>query len=144
MIRIVSIFAFVLFAAALAFGKPTNPNAAKPAPVAPSEKLIPRPRIMGYVTNYGDCLPNGKDQFTIEGNFWSAVGTIRKDGSIFILWTSLTSGDLYPGVYHVDQIGNLYGIYGNANSAKLEDNGELTGKVYQERIYRIEPELPDI
>jgi hypothetical protein len=141
-IRVLLAALLLAFLAVFAFSKPTNPNSVKP--VAPKAKEVNRPRIMGYVTNYGDCLSSGPNQFTIEGQFWSAVGTIRNDGSVTILWTSLASGNLYIGVYHVGIEGNLQGIYGNVNNAKLEENGELTGTFFSERVYRIEPELPDI
>ncbi len=116
----------VLLCAAAAVSKPDRPP--------PKEK--PPAIDLNYETQYGTMRHQGL-AVTIEGPLWAAAGTLRDDGSIFLLWTEQRTGRIAPSVYRIKD-GVMIGLWGWATEVRIE-KGEIAGDCHGERLYRIEP-----
>lgn len=83
-------------------------------------------------------------QFTFDGHpQWFAVGHVRKDGRIFILWTLRATDEPCPGVYDMVD-GNWTGKWGHSSSCQIDGDGNLVGTVMSDSIYKVEPPKGDI
>lgn len=129
----------------IAIAKPTRPNV---LPKKEAVKVSPRQQslewmkqINGKVTNWG-TMDLGGQSFELTGHAqWDAWATVREDGRIDVTWTLKSNGEICPGLYTVEPDGTLHGIWGQASEVQLVD-GELVGRVRQDRIYLLPPE-PD-
>ncbi len=150
MIRITfTVIAFALSAATfVAVAKPTRPMP-PPAKKAEPPKFVP-PNLNGD-TNWGrvDQEPGSRD-FTLRGHHvWEADCRIRDgDNRVVVMWRNITTNEYAPGVYDLgkDEFGNpeLRGEWGYLLNTKIGDDGKLVGEVRGDRVYRVEPALPDI
>ena len=139
---VAAIALIVAFAIVLA-----KPPGRQPSPreEAPKPKIHTLPKLDGLATNWGDYQQAGEKQFTLDNHpVWYGVGTLRDDGTVFLLWTLRSTEEACPGVYHVE--GNtLSGVWGYGHNTKVEPNGELTGNIYKDRVYPLPtPEPPGL
>ena len=91
-------------------------------------------------TQYGKVLYNRETgELALVGHAgWEANGRVRKDGKIFLLWTSKSNGEPAPGIYELID-GNLVGRWGWGHSAFVDTDGELKGSTSPETLYKVEP-----
>lgn len=96
--------------------------------------------VLPNSTNWGKLTQVGKD-FRIEGHpNWDAVGRIRDDGKVFVLWSLRSTGDPCPGVYEI-KCGELIGLWGFGTEVEIKNDGSIGGEVRADRIYLVE--VPD-
>jgi hypothetical protein len=85
-------------------------------------------------SNWGTVTQDGL-KVSIDGDeAWSAKGTIRKDGKLFLLWLELGTGRTAPSVYTLKD-GTITGLWGYALDCRVNDAGELVGDVSRDDIY---------
>ena len=143
------IIALLLIApiALISDAKPTKPGTA-PAPKAPTktprQTTIDRLKLLaadGGATNWG-LLDLGNPSFELTGHpTWDAIATVRDDGKIAVTWTLKSDGEICPGLYSVEPDGSMTGCWGRGHEVRFEDNGELTGNVRADRVYRLPPPM---
>jgi hypothetical protein len=93
-------------------------------------------------TNWGVIRQVGCN-FVLEGHpHWEAVGVIREDGSINLLWTRLSDTFPCPGEYEVLQDGTLGGVWGENGEGEVK-NGKTVGLTRPDRIYQLPPPEPE-
>lgn len=99
----------------------------KPAPVVD----------LSMASNWGKVSHDaGSGAITITGHpLWDAVGEVRKDGSVFLLWTLKSTGQPCPGVYKVHSDKSLTGAWGFGGSVIVEPDGSLSGETHDDQIY---------
>lgn len=103
---------------------------------APPKKMPPPPPYVGGPCNWGTILQDGR-KIEIRGHsHWEAVGRIRLDGKLEVLWTRLHDGALCPGLYKLNADGSIKGRWAEGSTgAKIGDDGELDGPVtYDETV----------
>ena len=84
----------------------------------------------GAITQFGPSIQ-------ISGNpSWTALGVLRNDGKIQVLWTRGGSLEPLPGVYEFKD-GKLIGHYGYALQSWIDDKGELAGTRNPETLYKV-------
>ena len=131
------IAAAILFVSAMAID--AKPD--KPAPPK-SEQKKAAPVIVSGMTNWGNLQRSG-NVLKIEGNiFWEALGEIRSDGRVYLLWTKKSTNEPCPGVYAIKTNGELHGHWGYGGRCSVNDKGDLVGVTYSERIHSVEPPVP--
>ena len=97
------------------------------------------------LANWGDLTMLGKTQFRLDNHpVWFGVGRIRDDGKIILIWTLRATDEPCPGVYTVNEKGELVGEWGYAHDTKIEDDGRITGNVRSDRVYLLPPLEPDL
>lgn len=109
---VVAIMALMI-GAALACAKPDR-ETPKKSPASP----IPA------TCQYGKISVNGKS-VSLAGPIWIAEGKLREDGSLFLLWTEISSGRIAPSIYRIDEKG-INGLWGWSDEV-FEDEGVLKG-----------------
>ena len=91
-------------------------------------------------TNWGTLVQTGR-QIRITGHDqWEAIGQIRADGRVTIIWTMLSDGSVCPGVYDIrKEDGALIGTWGHASQGvTIGDDGSLIGqRLIDDVTYRI-------
>lgn len=119
--------------------EPVRPR--KPeAPSAPAPKRLPD---LDFTCQFGKIAQSG-NALQISGHpGWSALGEIRADGKIFLLWTRLGTGEPCPGLY-VWNGSELNGFWGQGGAARIDEEGNLIGSLNAERLHKIAPELVPI
>lgn len=113
------------------------------APVRPDSYRVPTtpppiavPDLRGP-WNWGE-LTQFDRTIQIKGSpVWEAVGVIRKDGKVQLLWTKKASGEPCPAVYAIKE-GKLVGHYGYSGQAWVGESGELEGNILSETLFRVE------
>jgi hypothetical protein len=102
----------------------------------PPPKKVETPPLT-YETQWGAMAQRGKT-VSIDGPVWMARGEVRDDGSVFLLWTELSSGRVAPSVYNL-RSGQLAGDWGFAPEAFVNADGSMGGALRQDRIIKIHP-----
>lgn len=105
-------------------------------------KENPVPFIGGH-TNWGFLEHDQKDprKFTITGHsHWEAVGEIRPDGKVFILWTMLSDGRRAPGVYRIEGR-DLHGQWAFGENVEVQEDGSLKGFLHDDVTYKLPVEV---
>lgn len=119
-----------------------------PGRVQDKPEVAPKPApVMKLVgnTNWGRYVEVGPGQFTLEDHpIWYAVGRVREDGKVFVLWTHRNTDDICPGVYEIQPDGSLAGVWGYSHLTKVEPSGELTGTINVDRVFVLPPPEPEI
>ncbi len=88
-----------------------------------------------YESGYGAVKIDG-DRFFLKGVHYTASGTIRADGSLFIVWTAEGSNVVYLGVYR--RVGvDFIGVYCLACEGGLDEDGELCGNTSNDQIIKV-------
>ena len=102
------------------------------------------PVLVQGQTNWGKLHQQGRN-FKLTGHReWEAVGVIREDGRIFILWTLLADGEPCPGMYRANADGTLTGEWAYGYEVKTcPKTGTMTGPFRSDRIYAVEVQ-PDL
>ncbi len=130
--RTILILALCLLCGSMVLGKPV-----RSIPKAPEAKKATVPDLAGD-TNWGTLTQDGK-AFTINGNaMWRAVGHIREDGKVFVLWTDLTNDEPCPGVYELRD-GELHGTWARSSNSDFEKDGSGMRDI----IRKVKPVEPD-
>lgn len=130
--RIFSLFALLLLACALS----ATPNRPEP------KKAEPPPALPWTgETNWGTLALDGR-KVTITGHVrWSAVGEVRKDGKLLLMWFNMPEGDeCGPGLYELRALPErqLIGVWGYAGNLQVGADGELEGSKMSDRIYHFD------
>lgn len=127
----------ILFTVALT----TDAKPDKPAPKAEQKKAMP-PVIVSGLTNWGTLTQSGTS-IKLEGHpVWDAIGNVRPDGRVYILWTLKATSEPCPGVYNVNKDGSLDGLWGYGGRCQVDEKGDLVGDTHSDRIYSVVPEVP--
>jgi hypothetical protein len=133
-----AVYLAVLMAFFVAWGFLAYVQYVHPAPARYEGPPQPEP-VETYIElkcSYGLMTVTG-DRVELRGIFYTATGNMRKDGSLFLVWTAKGSNMVYLGVYRwVD--GGLAGNYGYAQETGLDENGELWGALTGEKIIKAE------
>ena len=108
------------------------------------QEAKPVPKLVQGPTNWGELEQNGRN-FKLTGHpVWEAVGVIRPDGKIFILWTLLADGEPCPGLYRANDDGTLTGEWAYGYEVMTDPKtGAMSGPFRADRIYAVEVE-PDL
>jgi hypothetical protein len=103
----------------------------------PPKKTPAPPPFIGGACNWGTLLQDGR-KVTITGHgHWEAVGKIRADNRLEVLWTRLSDGALCPGLYRINADGSIKGRWGEGTvGAKIGDDGEIEGPVLYDETVR--------
>lgn len=126
---VIAMLVCIAVGAALAHAKPERKD--------PTPKKVELPDI-SMTCQYGVIIQQGRD-LTIVGPSWNAVGKVRDDGSIFLLWTD-SEGKQAPSVYRTSD-GVPVGKWGYGPGATVE-GGEMKGEwLMNDRLIRIEPKV---
>ena len=108
------------------------------APLTPFKKDADKlPDISGQ-TNWGYLDQTGRN-FSITGHDkWQAIGSIRKDGKVQLIWTQLSNKEPCPGVYSIREKDNaLVGVWGYSNRVNVEPDGSLSGEVQSDITFHV-------
>jgi hypothetical protein len=109
---------------------------AKPADSPQKDNPKAVPVLPGPETNWGTLEQSGRD-FRIYGHpQWEAVGKIRDDGRVTLIWTYRADGEACPGVYAIEN-GNLKGLWGHAGRVAIDEKGDLVGEVMSDVTYKV-------
>lgn len=105
---------------------------------------VPNLEAMLGDTNWGTVTQRGRDIEIADHPDWSAVGRIRDDGKVFLLWTDLRNGGACPSVYDVTEHG-LQGLWGRGDEgAAIDATGNMTGPVRTDWVYKRPPPVPEV
>ena len=120
------IYACIILSALIPFAlsapdKPAKPEAKK---IEPKKPAVPTLAVAGE-TNWGTLTQAGRE-IQIEGHpVWEAIGTIREDGKVQIIWTLSGTGRPCPGVYEIQKDGTLAGVWGYGHQVRINTVGQL-------------------
>lgn len=133
--------ALVITLASIALAKPDRPVERKPD----TKKLVPvKVPDISFRCQFGIIVQSGFEKRTVvieQGGNWSAVGRVRADGQLQVLWTS-ASGTEAHGVYRL--IGdNLVGSFVYTTSGEVDASGRITGDATTETLWRMPEPEPD-
>lgn len=118
-----SLLAFTIFA------KPDRPTPKKDAPI---------PNLAGP-SNWGQISQDGR-KITVTGHErWTAEGEIRKDGTVYLLWTQVSDGKRAPGLYQVKDEG-IFGLWNWGEYVEVLPSGEMKGLELSDTL-RAKPEI---
>ncbi len=142
--RLILAVTVLLAFVAIASTKPVPPPTAK-SPDVPAASAIPN---LAGDTNWGVIAQTGR-AIQITGHAsWFAVGAIRDDGRVQVVWTLTDESKAGIGVYEVGKDGNLTGHWQWGENATLDKNGDLVPAEDQsllaDRVYKIKPGVPDV
>lgn len=130
-----SILLVLLAAIPMVMAKPDLPAPKKEA----SPKVPSVPNLAGQ-TNWGELTQVGSS-FKIDGHpVWFAVGEIRVDGKVNVIWTLRENNEPCPGVYEIRKIDNaLVGLWGySRHEIHIDEEGNLVGSpTYTDTTYKI-------
>ena len=93
-------------------------------------------------TNWGKVLYDRKTgKIVLHGHeTWDAIGHVRKDGKVLVVWRLLSDKDKTgPGLYDVQEDGTLKGVWGWYGEVFFDADGNLHGETKDDRIFRVEP-----
>ncbi len=136
-----TLLAVVLLTQAV-LAKPTRET--PPAKAEAQEKALP-PQL-AKDSNWGKLTQSGT-AIQISGHeIWEAIGEIRKDGKVQLVWTLIADGSVCLGVY--DVVGEeLIGLWQHGDRCYIAKDGTLThneedGYLYSDRVFRVKPPEP--
>jgi len=93
--------------------------------LAPQQNAPPQvPNIAGD-TRHGKLMQSGR-QLRLDGELWDAIGEIREDGSVFLLWTCKSNDRVAVSVYRIVP-GIIEGEWGWAEDSYIKADGSLGG-----------------
>jgi hypothetical protein len=131
-----------LIATVLIIASPERPDI-KPSPKAAP---LPIPDLSG-LTNWGLMEQSGR-QLRLTGHpVWEAVGNIKANGEVYLLWTLLSNGQPAPSLYKV--VEGIHGkeLHGNWNYAEnvtVDKDGKIEGLNRPDVVRKIPPVMPEI
>jgi hypothetical protein len=141
MLRSIIAAMFAALVVTFAIAKPIPPA---PKVQAPEVKKLPDLEKLNP-TNWGVIEQAGRN-FTITGHsIWEAQGRIRDDGSVFVLWNLLATGEPCPGEYEIAiEDGKVFikGDWGYSHEGEVKD-GKTVNLPRPDRIYHLPPPEPD-
>lgn len=118
------------------------PDRTPPSPVP----MPPPIADLAMECQYGTVQQAGR-LLSIEGPVWKAAGEIRKDGSVFLLWTEKASGRVAPSVYpamgkEANGLRFLTGRWGWSDEVAIDENGKLNGDGRADHLREVVVEVP--
>lgn len=114
--------------------------------VKPRIEQEPLPRLpmlpdLAGLSTYGEISQAGRS-IALEGPSWTALGEIRADGKLQLVWTEVRTGRVGLSVYDLDSTGHWKGHWGWLGEVRIEgDMGEVTGAIMLD-IMRVRIPVP--
>lgn len=141
MFRVMLALLWFVIASLILHAAPERPPIKPVAPMAKA-RFVP---VLPVETNWGTIEQQGRN-FRITGHpTWDGVGEIRADGTVYLLWRLLSTGEPAPSVYRItkgDNGNELHGFWNYAENCRVE-NGELKGLDRRDVIRRLPVPEPD-
>lgn len=128
----------VLLTCTFVIAKPSRPEPAKPLPKADAV-----PHLAG-ASNWGEVTQSGRTLQINGHSSWFAVGEVRKDNTVMLVWTLNDGSRSGIGVYNVVNGHDLEGHWGWGDTVYLNEKGELCGEwLMRDTTYKIKPMEPE-